>query len=160
MTWTPTDTRPPMETLSDPQRPVLAVLTEHDDPDPVLDRAAAAADALGAPLRLLLLVRRSGPSTDPALMAHLAARRQDQLASLLALAGRRFPGRRLLGGRLVGYAVQPWHDARRRAWRAVTRAAEREGACLVVAPDRLAARTADGLATVAVDTDRLSPSRG
>jgi hypothetical protein len=133
-------------------RPVLAAITERAPVDHVVGRAAAVADALDAPLRILLLYPRTGFSTDPALLAQAAYRRMTMLDDLRAELRRRRPGVLAPDSELVPYARLPLADPARQAWRACEAVAWRCEARLVVAPEPLAevARAQRVLAVVGV----------
>jgi hypothetical protein len=121
--------------------PVLAVVGEDCSLSGlVLERAAVLARELAAPLRVVMIYRPAGFSTDPALLSHLGWRRRCWLEQLVA--GRHFwPAGEPPVSMLVPAARRPWRSPTGQAWRAIEREARSCAAQLVVAPASLVPQT-------------------
>ena len=141
-------------TVDGADSPVLAVVTEDGPGTAVLERALAAAEALSAPVQLILVHPRTGFSTDPAVHASATRRRRQRLHDLVVEMRRQSPRTVPTDAKLVPYARWPLGDPARQAWRAAEAVANRSGARLVVAPQQLAdlAAAEDVVAIVGVAT--------
>lgn len=119
----------------------------------VLERAAVLARELAAPLRVAMIYRPAGFSTDPALLSHLGWRRRRRLEQLLAAGRHLWPAGEPPVSMLVPAARRPWRSPTGQAWRTIEREARSCAARLVVAPASLVPHT--GPRTTAAGTNVL-----
>jgi len=125
-------------------RCVLAVVDLNHPVEPVIARAAFAAAACDAPIKLVLLAPRPGIGTDAARIGHLHERLRKGLADLVAAARRRAPERVDPVADLVWYARWPMRNPVGQARRAAAAAADRFDAQVVILPPSLRADAVAG----------------
>jgi hypothetical protein len=124
--------------LEPTDRPVLAIVDLSHPAGAVPAPAIVAAHALGRPVKLVLLARRVGFSTDAALVAGAHQRLKEEREKVLAALSRQVP--HLTGPvDLLWYARTPFGKPVEQARRAAQRAIRRYNARELILPPHLAA---------------------